>query len=650
MFQLYLLIFQDDDEIEEVEERHLSFGNYKPTYRKSTFETEKDGSHYTYDNVKDQKTPTQSNYQQPYQFDYHSNQGYEQRPEYHFSNERSDQGYPTVVQPPRSEPPKFEEDYQTVVAPPQSTENYVNNFREPFPSIENSNFAPFPTSSSEKRQESEPDFGAEILQKFTESISTETVTLPQELDTEPNIKNGFFSNYQVQDFTKVPAPKAPTAAAYTSESTDVSTPRNSESGFVRQPGFAFQPFQDFNSFFSNDIGFGFDKDPSYLALQQQQKSTQEIVQQTAALPREITSTTTTIALPTYSATTPVATTTTTAASTTTQTTSQTSYAKADTEPTPLPVFYKPFDKNDPKFTPGPVYYKPIELVTSPSAFYTAATKASTTTTPKTTTQGWKPKVGDSFIDVNAAPKTDIVDSYGNPITAERSYTAPTSDSYIEPAEPSAETYIAPFAEANSDSASLYEAPKTVSLTEPNTETYGAPEAYGAPKTESTSSAPTANSYGSPNLDTYGSPSVDTYGAPKVESYSAPKSEAADSYGAPKTEAVDSYGAPISAAVDSYGAPKAEAVDSYGAPKSEPLDSYGAPKAAPIEAGKSDSSNAPPPPAAPQQGHASHGSKHPPRNARPRRLTPLGRVINGARIIMTEQSNRLKTGKNKAKVY
>ena len=503
-----------------------------------------------------------------------------------------------------------------------------------------------PAEPSTVRRQEDSELNSELL-KITESIADQQQTIFREQveavneDNEPSIKNGFFSNYDVQDFTKVKSTATTTTTTTTTTqgrvTPDVSSPRNSDlieelqlepQGQPQrrqqpqpqpqpppqpQPTFGFRPFEDFNSFFANDIRFeaGFDSEPSsFFKLNEPQGPSTPIGRETTVGLTTADATppptaTPSYTRPTYPETTTVSTTTTAVITTVTP------ELISETEPTPSTVFYKPFDKNDPKFTPGPIFYKPIELVTVPSSFYTTA---GVETTAKSTTEGWKPKVGNYFVDVNAAPKSDSVDSYGAPISnSDITYGSPKVEPYVAPKADTTNLYAAPKADAESNSGS-----------------------YGAPKTE-TYSAPKAETYTAPKVESYEAPKVETYEAPKVESYEAPKAESSESYSAPKAE---TYGAPKAEAVDTYGSPKAESLDSYGSPKAEPIDSYGSPKAEPIQASTVAPSSPPAPAPAGVQAH-----HPPPRNQRPRGFAPLNRVIGNVRKIVDSQASRLRNNRN-----
>jgi len=608
----------DDDDEEEGDEndRQFQVGNYKPTFRKTVHETEGDQSFFSYDNSKNKKNPsthsTHSSYERPYQYNYQSGQNYEQKPKFYFSNERSDAdfGGKQPISETETRSPEF-------------------NFRDPFPSI-----APVENRFPAARRQEDSELETELAKISVEptSLFREQVDDKKKEEDEaetPDIKNGFFSNYQVQDFTKVTTPTT---------LPDISSARN-DKPLSESPTFGFRPFENFNSFFENDISFekAFEsgQNPYFGFNEPRQTSFASYPFTTVTTTTQSASTTAAAYIrPTYQP--PTTTPTTTVAITET-----TSTSNSEPEPTASPIFYKPFDKNDPNFTPGPIFYKPIEII-SPTTPTTLDYSSSESSTPKSTTQGWKAKVGNKFVDVNAAPKVDIVDSYGAPIRFyENSYLAPVTEAASSFS--SIDTYAAPKAETTES----YSAPKADTYSPPATK---APEWYGAPKEEQ------ADTYGAPKPESkapesYGAPKseqVDTYGAPKLESkapesYGAPKSEQVDTYGAPKPEAQapDSYGAPKAEAADSYGAPKAEPVDSYGSPKAEPVDSYGSPKAEPLKASETPPAASAGPPAAP-----AHGGKQPVRNQqRPRRLTPLGRVVNGVRIMVEDQRSRLKKARN-----
>jgi hypothetical protein len=107
---------------------------------------------------------------------------------------------------------------------------------------------------------------------------------------------------------------------------DVSSSRNYNEDAAG--AFRFPPWDNFDSFFQNDLSYR----PNDFASPQ---------------------TTPTPTRQTYSPPTRRSTTVTAATATT----------AAETEPTPSTVFYKPFDGSDPNFTAGPFYYKPVESTT-----------------------------------------------------------------------------------------------------------------------------------------------------------------------------------------------------------------------------------------------------------------------------------------------
>ena len=345
----------------------------------------------------------------------------------------------------------------------------------------------------------------------------------------------------------------------------------------------FKPFENFNSFFDNDIGNYFNEEKI--------QSTTYGFRETTTTPAP-TAAAVSYGRPTYSP--PTRTTPTPTSDTTTPTTPAVTPSKYETQPTPSTVFYKPIEPNDPNFTPGPFYYKPVETTPSP-------VQMSDATTAKTTTEGWKPKIGNYFVNPNAASKSDLFDSYGAPIlNPDNNYVAPIPTTDSEPSVAS-----------KADTA-------------PTAESYSAP-------TSGTYSAPTSGAYTAPTSGTYTAPTSGTYTAPASGSYTAPASE---SY-APPTESTPPPAPTVDASPESYNAP--ESVDSYGAPKAEPIDTYGTPKGEPVSAPTAAPSAAPPPPPA-----APSSAKRPPKAKRPRnKLTPLGRVVNGMHIIMNDQVSRLK---------
>ena len=129
-------------------------------------------SFYTYDNSKKQERPTYSSYNRPYQYTYHNRQNYEHEPTYHFTNQRSDPNFGVKSSSPETE----------------VRESPVLNYRQPIPKPEKA----FPVNTDET------SFENEVLK-----IGENSKQISPAFVEEPDIKNGFFSNANIQDFAGV---------------------------------------------------------------------------------------------------------------------------------------------------------------------------------------------------------------------------------------------------------------------------------------------------------------------------------------------------------------------------------------------------------------------------------------------------------------